>query len=265
MFKMKKGLIIGILVVAVLAVGFTAGYLVKNQDSAAESDKGTTASTEASTKESANGVDIEKVYNDFLASSEAEKYYHLLEEDEGEEYIYSGEKEVKFFDIDGDGVAECFLRVGYYVDEVSPDSRKDEQICLFDADGENVRFVMSTGACAPFRAYEKFRLVKTEDGTYEIFRYIRDANKILEGTVYSYDGKEIKFEKSFFADIYPVEFEEKSFFVSTTKDMFDTSAANYSDYKAAEKVTEEAFFEQWNYYESEAECVHQVPEKPEAN
>ena len=259
---MKKVLIIGILVVAVLAAGFTAGYLVKNQDtadSAAGSEKGTTASTESSTDDAVADIDVEKIYNDFLASAEAEKYYHLLEDDEYEDYKYGGKNEVDFFDIDGDGVAECVLRVEYYVDEISPDSRKDEQVCLFDTDGENVRFVMSTGACAPFRAYEKLRLIKTEDGTYEIFRYIRDANKILEGSVYSYDGKALKLEKSFYADIYPIGFDEKAFFVSSAHDLFDETAENYANYEAAEKITEDAFYEQWNYYESGAECVYQAP------
>ncbi len=262
---MKKVLIIVILVVAVIAAGVGVGYLMKEKGLLNSDDKtnNETVATEPSTKECADNVDIEKVYNDYLDSEEAEKYYHLLEGDE--ELKYSGKKDFNFFDIDGDGVAECFLRVGYCPDGEGPESGREEQILLFDADGENVRLVMSTGACAPYRAYEKIRLIKTENDTYEIFRYVRDANKILEGTVYSYDGKTIKSEKSFFADIYPFIYDEKTFFVSTTNDLFDETAANYADREAAEKIAENAFYEQWNYYESEAECVYQAPEQTEAN
>ncbi|MEE1064549.1 MAG: hypothetical protein UH249_00280 [Acutalibacteraceae bacterium] len=265
---MKKVLIIGILVVAVLAAGFTAGYFVKNQDTAdstAGSEKGTTASTESSTDDAVADIDVEKIYNDFLASAEAEKYYHLLEDDEDEGFKYSGKKEVEFFDIDNDGVNECFVRVEYHYDDgiETPQSNSEEQICIFDIDGDNVHFVKSTGLCAPYRVGEKLRLIKTEDGTYKIFWYICEANKIREGSVYSYDGKALKLEKSFFADIYPIIYDEKTFFISSTSDLFDETSEIYANYEAAEKITEDAFYEQWNYYESGAECAYQAPEQSE--
>lgn len=265
---MKKVLIIGILMVAVLAAGFTAGYFVKNQDtadSAAGSEKGTTASTESLTDNAVADIDVEKIYNDFLASAEAEKYYHLLEDDEDEGFKYSGKKEVEFFDIDNDGVNECFVRVGYHYDDgiETPQSNSEEQICIFDIDGDNVRFVKSTGLCAPYRTGEKLRLIKTEEDTYEIFWYICEANKIREGSVYSYDGKALKLEKSFFADIYPIIYDEKTFFISSTSDLFDETSEIYANYEAAEKITEDAFYEQWNYYESGAECAYQAPEQSE--
>lgn len=256
-----------ILVVAVVTAGVGVGYLIKEKGLMNPADKpnSETVATEPSTDAGTTDIDVEKIYKDFLASTEAEKYYHLLEDDEDEGFKYSGKKEVEFFDIDNDGVNECFVRMVYHYDDGidAPQSNNEEQICIFDIDGDNVRFVKSTGLCAPYRAGEKLRLIKTEDDTYRFFRYICESNKIREGSVYSYDGKALKLEKSFFADIYPIIYDEKTFFVSSTSDLFDEESSIYADYETAEKITEDEFFEQWDYYESNAVCVYQSPKLAE--
>lgn len=252
---MKKISRFFIIIVLILALGTAGvfGYLYFSKDNPNDDVPGT---------KSFDTVDIEKVYKDYLDSAEAEKYYHLLEDDGDEGFKYSGKKEVEFFDIDNDGVNECFVRIEYHYDDGIdvPQSNDEEQICIFDTDGENVRFVKSTGLCAPYRAGEKLRLIKTEDDTYKIFWYICEANKIREGSVYSYNGKTLKLEKSFFADIYPIIYQEKTFFISSTSDLFDEASANYADYETAEKITEDEFYEQWDYYYSLANASFCSPE-----
>lgn len=260
MKKILKALLVIVLACAVVAAGVGVGYLIKEKGLLNGADE--QINNEQPTVESEEPVDVEKIYTDFLASAEAEKYYHLLEDDGDEGLKYSGKKEVEFFDIDSDGVNECFVRMVYHYDDGIdvPQSNNEEQICIFDIDGDNVRFVKSTGLCAPYRAGEKLRLIKTEDDAYRIFWYICEANKIREGSVYSYDGKAFKLEKSFFADIYPIIYDEKTFFISSTSDLFDEESSVYADYETAPKVTEDEFYEQWDYYESQALCSYQSPE-----
>lgn len=263
MKKILKALLAIVLAGAVVAAGVGVGYLIKEKGLFNSADE--QINNEQPADENKEPINVEKIYTDYLNSAEAEKYYHLLEDDGTEGFEYIGEKEFEFFDIDSDGVSECLVRVKYAVAEENELSHhnNEEQICLFDIDGVNVRFVMSTGLCAPYRTGEKLRLIKTENDTYKIFRYIREANKILEGTVYSYDGKNVKTEKSFFADIYPFIYDEKTFFVSSTSDLFDETSVNYADYETAEKVTEDEFYEQWDYYESLANASFSSPEHNE--
>ena len=210
-------------------------------------------------------VEAEKLYTYYLNSTEAEKYYHLLEGDGGQGFKYSGEKEISFEDIDNDGVSECLLRVKYLqvAEGEEPFDNNEEQVCIFDIDGEDVRFVMASELCAPYRTGEKFRLIKTDSDEYKIFRYMREANKTLQGTVYSYDGETVKMEKSFFADIYPIAHDTPTFYTSNINDLYDYKAENYADYEVAEKITEDEFYTQWDYYELDAVCVYQSPERAE--
>lgn len=242
-----------LVIIAIIAAAGIGGYFI--------ADKGLLKPEEPQT------VDEEKLYTYYLNSTEAEKYYHLLEDDANPLYKYSGEKEIVFEDIDNDGVSECLLRVKYLqvTEGEEPFDNNEEQICIFDIDDENVRFVMASELCAPYRTGEKFRLIKTDSDEYKIFRYMREANKTLQGTVYSYDGKTMKLEKSFFADIYPIAHDTPTFYTSTANDLYDYNAANYANYDAAEKITEDEFYTQWNYYELDAVCVYQSPEHTEPN
>ena len=216
MKKFLKFIITVILAIAVVFAGVGVGYIIK--------EKGLLNGADEQTNGEQPTADVEKIYKDYFDSAEAEKYFHLLEDGDGG-LKYSGDKELEFFDIDNDGLNECFLRIDYFYENVTVDPTNiEEQICLFDIDGENVRLVKSTGLCAPYRTGEKLRLIKNNDDTYNIFWYLCEANKIREGSVYSYDGKTLKLEKSFFADIYPIIYNEKTFFVSTTNDLFDESS-----------------------------------------
>lgn len=240
-----------LVIIALIAAAGIGGYFI--------ADKGLLKPEESQT------VDEEKLYTYYLNSTEAEKYYHLLEDDANPLYKYSGEKEIVFEDIDNDGVSECLLRVKYLqvTEGEEPFDNNEEQVCIFDIDDENVRFVMASELCAPYRTGEKFRLIKTDSDEYKIFRYMREANKTLQGTVYSYDDKTVKMEKSFFADIYPIAHDIPTFYTSTANDLYDYNAANYSNYDVAKKITEDEFYTQWNYYELDAVCVYQSPEYTE--
>lgn len=269
MKKSVKVLIGIILTTAVVAACVGTGYLIKQKwwlDTGDKPPVNETVATAPSTEAGKTDIDEEKIYTDYLNSAEAEKYYHLLEDDGDEGFKYSGKKEVEFFDIDGDGVSECLVRIKYhyaYGDD-APVSDREEQVCLFDIVDKNVRLVKSTGLCAPYRAGEKVRLVKTEDNTYKLFWYVCDSNKIRKGSVYTYDSKNLSLDKSFFADIYPFIYDEKTYFISDEYDLFDETAENFADYdKYGEKISEEEFFEQWDYYESNAVCVYQSPEHTE--
>ena len=92
MKKFLKFFGIVILAVAVVAAGVGVGYMIKEKGLLNPADKPNdgTLATEPSTQVGADDIDVEKVYNDFLASAEAEKYYHLLEDDGDEGLKYSG-------------------------------------------------------------------------------------------------------------------------------------------------------------------------------
>lgn len=206
--------------------------------------------------------DVRQIYEDYLSSTSAQKYFEPVENDIYFANEYNGNKELFFKDIDDDGIEECILTVPFPSDQ----ALSYETVHIFDVDGETVRHVYATKDCGSHRAQEKFALIE-KDGSFLIHHFYTDPHG-LGGCVFSYDGTDMNVVWSYDCDVTNgVPEEDHVFLVSQSRDVWEAFAGDYlyGYYYAGRELPEDVsvisadeFYETYNEYRDSA--VFSVPE-----
>ena len=196
---------------------------------------------------------IHHIYEQHLASDQADKYYAPLPE--GDLYTgnkYFGNKTVNYFDLDGDGDDECVLSVAFESDE----ALTYQVVYVLDTDGQAVKAVFSSKDCGEHRAQQKFAIIR-EGNAYLIHTYYGDGS-YLTGSIYRYNGKGTEPIWSYDCYVYDkVPESEHYYHVSQTHDFCAAS----EDSDGISDVSREEFYKKFNSY-VENRCFG-VPNHPE--
>ncbi len=245
------------IIVAAAAVIVAGIFGIKAMKSRADipEDESTASTTQ-------NQEVVHGIYESFLESAEAKKYFEVTpafadyytDYEEYENYvngISSTSKKLDYFDLDADGTDECVLSVCF----ANPESINHYVFYVFDVEGETVKCVESANELyGGHRSLDQLQIYQ-QNGEYFIRKYLHDPH-LRCGSVYKYNGKSLDFVES----VYATDENSESYIFtnvySNKYDLFNENAANYLAFPTKEKY--DAFISDYGIKELTEEEYYKI-------
>lgn len=203
-----------------------------------------TSEDDSLTSTTQNQEIVHNLYESFLESTEAKKYFEVTPAfadyytnyEEYENYvngISSTSKKLDYFDLDADGTDECVMSVCF----INPEALSNYVYYIFDLEGETVKCVDSANELyGGHRSLSKLQIYQHES-EYYIRKYLHDPH-LRCGSVYKYNGKSLDFVES----VYATDENSESYIFtnvySDKYDLFNKNASNYLAFPTEEKYND---------------------------